>query len=164
LAGAWPALAGRASRVWTRAVLGAVGWLWTLVAGVLAGHGLYTRLPDGLPTSWQKSLAATGDHVLPRLGTPGLLAPALVWATAAVLLPWVTPRRLVARVVLVTVWSAGVASATATTVRLGHSGVVLRPGVVVLGAIASWLLTLGASLIPLGDGRRQSTDNAPGLA
>jgi len=164
LAGAWPALAGRSSRAWNRAALGAVGWVWTLFAGALAGHGLYTELPRGLPPGWEKSLAPTVDSVLPRLCSAGLLAPALVWAAGAVVLPWLMARWTPARVVLITVWSAGVASATATAVRLSHSGIGLRPGAIVLGAVLAWLLALGPSFTRWGDRRRQSTDIAPRLA
>ncbi len=160
LAGGWPALAARASGAWHRAALGAVGWAWTLGAGVLVGHGLYTRLPSGLPSNWRGSLTSTLDHVFPRILTPGLLAPALLWALAAMVLPWLASRWRAAHVILITVWSAGLASGTATMLRLIPSGIAPRPGVVALGAVLSWLLALGPSLIGWAGGGTQSADTA----
>jgi hypothetical protein len=164
LAGAWPALAGRASSAWNRAALGVIGWIWTLMAGGLAGHGLYARLPAGLPSAWQGSLGQTAGHVFPRLFAPGLLAPAVVWGVGAIALPWITRGSRTLQVVAVTAWSAGLASATMTSLRLLHAGAQARPGAVALGAVAGGIVALIPSLVSRRAAASQSADSAPGLA
>jgi hypothetical protein len=164
LAGSWPALAGRGSRPWNRFVLGAVGWIWTLATGAVAGGGLYTKLPPRLPADWPGSATAMVDHVLPRLLTPGLLAPALLWGTAAVVLPWMTPRWPPAAVVLATAWSAGLASGTVTILDLLHGGVGPQPRVVVLGAVGAGMLALAPTLVARRRRAPGPADTAPGLA
>ncbi len=95
LAGAWPALAARAGGTWQRAALGATGWIWVAAAGLLGGRGLYAGLVPGTPPRavWMPSLYVTANHVLGPLLSSGLVAPAIVWAFAAVLLPWISARR-----------------------------------------------------------------------
>lgn len=164
LAGAWPALAGRATRLWERAGLGALGWIWTLTAGPVAGRALYTRLPGSLPTGWKASLTQTAGHVLPRLLTPGLLAPAALWAAAAALVPWIRRRPLAARVVLASGWSGALASGTVTLLRVWHAGV-QPPGLaVVLGGLAGWVVVVGPPLVRQRSPVFRSADTAPGLA
>jgi hypothetical protein len=164
LAGAWPALAGQKKGFLTRFALGAVGWIWTLAAGAVAGRGLYTRLPNGLPAGWLGSATAAVDHVLPRMLTPGLLAPALLWGAAALVLPWLTPRWRAAAVVLVTAWSAGLASGTVTILHALHAGVRPEPGVVVLGAVGAGILALAPTLTGRWRHPVPSADTEPGLA
>ncbi len=146
LAGAWPSLAGRAPGPWNRAWLAATGWIWMLAAGALVGRGLYTRLPGHLPAAWERELGATIDHVLPRLFAPGLIAPAALWAFAAVVLPWIIGRRRTLDVVAITVWSAALACGSITLLRVLHAGVAVRPGAVALGAVAGWIMALAAAL------------------
>jgi eukaryotic-like serine/threonine-protein kinase len=160
LAGSWPALAGRATGAWNRFVLGAVGWIWTLAAGALADDGLYTKLPAQLPAGWPGSTAATVDHVLSRVFAPGLLAPALLWGAAAVVVPWLTPRWRPAAVVLVTAWSAGVASGTVTILHLLHAGFPPQPGVVALGAVGGGIVALVPTLTSGAGQAIRPTDSA----
>ena len=47
LGGAWPAVAARAGGAWRRGVLGALGWLWLVLAAAIKGSGLYLSLPAG---------------------------------------------------------------------------------------------------------------------
>jgi eukaryotic-like serine/threonine-protein kinase len=164
LAGAWPALAALDPHVLRRAMLGAVGWIWLALAGLLQGHGLYTELPRGISHAAGPSLEQTVRHALWPLLHSGVLAPAVAWAAAAAVLPWIIRGPVAVRVVLVTVWSAALASATTTTLRLFHAGVAARPGAVALGAIAGGLLALACSWRgprPQGSG---SSDAAAGLA
>ena len=90
LAGAWPAVAARATTPWRRATLGAVGWIWVLLASAVAGKALYLPLVPGVapPHAWMSSLTNTIDHLLRPEVSAGVLAPALVWALGAVTLPW----------------------------------------------------------------------------
>jgi hypothetical protein len=149
LAGAWPALAGRAGSAWQRAALGVAGWIWLIAAGALAGQGLYTRLLPGTPRGsvWMPSLDQTANHVLSPALASGLLAPALVWGAAAVVLPWLTRGHSTPlQVVLVTVWAAMLASATTTVLGVAHGGVTLQTNVVVLGSVAAGIVALQPSL------------------
>jgi hypothetical protein len=172
LAGAWPAVAARASSAWQRAALGATGWIFLIAAETLGHVNLYVRLPRGMPAPsvWMPSLHQTTQHVLAPLASGGVLAPAVVWAFAAVVLPWLTiARSLPVKVVLVTTWTAATASATTTVIHAFHSGALVKPDVAVLGAVGAALVAL-APPIAGTLGRRQRTrwrrtDNRPaGLA
>jgi hypothetical protein len=104
LAGAWPALAGQASRPWHRAALAALGCWWLMLAEILSGK----RLALGAPPE----ATLTGTHLLP-LVTSGVLALGALWAVAAVLLPLlVRGRAFAADVVGATTWAAGLGSGT----------------------------------------------------
>jgi hypothetical protein len=127
LAGAWPALASRAVRAgpMQRAVLGAVGWVWLLLAGAAldAGHVLYLGHVPGVPppAAWIGSLPQTTGHLLPALVKSGVLAPAAVWALAAVTAPWlVRGRTPLLDLVRVLAWSGLVVSATSAAVAAVH--------------------------------------------
>ncbi len=127
LAGAWPALAARAGRAGPvqRAALGAIGWLWLLLAGAVLGRErvLYVPHVPGVPppAAWISSLPETTGHLLASLGSSGVLAPAAVWALAAMTAPWLVRRRtLTLDVVRVVVWSALVVSATSAAVVVVH--------------------------------------------
>ncbi|MDQ6836421.1 MAG: hypothetical protein M3016_09570, partial [Actinomycetota bacterium] len=144
VAGAWPAVAGRAGSAWRRAALGASGWIWLLLAGPLAGHGLYLNWLPGSPTAaWDGSLSATWTQVLVGLVRSGALAPAVVWAVAAAVLPWIVRgRSLAVDVAAVVVWSATVVSTATAAITLAHGsdGSPTAAGAVlgaVIGAIAA---------------------------
>jgi hypothetical protein len=164
LAGAWPALAARAPRPWNRAALAAIGWVWTAVAGLLARGGLYTRLPERLPDVWAAAFVPTVHHVVLRVLTPGLMAPAAVWALAAWVLPWITSRSLAVQVVLVSAWAGALASGTHTALRVFHAGVPPRSGVVALGAVGAALAALGPALFTWHRRALVSGNSEPGLA
>jgi serine/threonine protein kinase len=123
LAGAWPALAARAATSWRRAALGAIGWIWLLLAGSISGHTLYLPHVPGTPavSVWSGSLDQTVHHLLATFVSTGVLAPAAVWALAAVVLPWLVVGRSPALdVVRVVVWAAMLASATSVAVIAVH--------------------------------------------
>ena len=108
LAGAWPALAARATTARGRAALGFTGWLWLALAGRLAGTTLYVQVPPGGPARslWSGSLYEATHHVLGGLISSGALAPAPVWALAAVVLPLlVRGRSLAVDAVAVVAWA-----------------------------------------------------------
>ena len=141
LAGAWPAMAGRAGTAPRRAALGAIGWVWLITGMALTGHALYLRRLPGVGPSaiWTASPHAAFDHLLVPVVSGGVLAPAAVWALAAALLPWIRACRRAPglNLVLVLGWAAGTAMATAIVLNLaarGH-GVILA-GEGVLGALA----------------------------
>jgi eukaryotic-like serine/threonine-protein kinase len=76
----------------------------------------------------------------------GALTPALVWALAAVVLPWlVRGRSLAVDLVRVVIWAAMLESATvaATAAINGSDGVHAAP-TAVIGSVAAAALALGA--------------------
>lgn len=151
LAGAWPALAGRASSVWRRAALGAAGWISLLLVAPIAGHGLYLDWLPGSPAAvWSGSLRETVDQVLTPMITSGALVPAAIWALAAAVLPWlVRGRSLVADSVLLVVWSATVVSTSTAAIAAVHGpdGITTAPAAV-LGAVAGAIVALAPVWLP----------------
>ncbi|MGA2013279.1 MAG: serine/threonine-protein kinase [Solirubrobacteraceae bacterium] len=153
LAGAWPACAGRAATAWRRAVLGALGWFWLLLASALSDRVLYlprlpgmagaAAVPDAGATAWA-SLPATVTHVLGPIVTSGALAPAAVWAAAAVVAPWLVGGRAPALdIVRVVVWAALVVAATTTAVAAVHgSDQIGAAPTAVVGALACGAVAL----------------------
>ena len=166
LAGAWPALAGRDRRIWRRAALGAVGWVWLFVVDLLAGSGVYTTLPPGIPPRalWMGSVDHALGHALWPLVRAGALAPALVWAAAAAVLPWIVRGPARVRLVVVVIWSAALASATTTTLRTLHTGVTVAPAAVVIGAVAGGVVALAPTLLTRRQDALASSDTVAGLA
>lgn len=165
-AGAWPALAGQAKSAWQRAGLGAVGWIWTVLAALLAGRAVYTRLPAGIPAGSVSmgSVEQTVGHVLSPIVGSGVLAPAVVWGAAAAILPSALRGPLARRLVLAAAWSAGVAAATAAALpRLSSAGA-LRPGALVMGAVAAALVAVIPSFVKRPQGPSPAPDPPPDLA
>jgi len=83
---------------WRRAGLAAAGFLWLALGEVLTGMSLLFGVPDGtLPRAdWEGSIsAAVSDALAPLLSGPAL-APALVWAAFALLLPLLVRGRWLA--------------------------------------------------------------------
>jgi hypothetical protein len=153
LAGAWPALAGRAATPWRRATLGAVGWVWLLLASAIAGKALYLPLVPGVapPHLWMSSLPTTVDHLLRPEIAAGVLAPALVWALGALTLPWlVRGGSLALDVVRVVAWAGLVVSATGVAIAAGHgTQAVGAAPTALLGAVACAAVALGPSLLEM---------------
>ena len=151
LAGAWPALAGRARGAPTRAALGALGYTWTVLGTSLSGTDLYLRAPPGTPPTgqWPASVGATLHHVLGPLISSGALAPAVVWAGAAVILPWIVRgRSLPVDFVFGSAWAAGLVAATYASLRMAHgtlAAATLHGGV--LGAVAALAIALAPGIL-----------------
>jgi hypothetical protein len=163
LAGCWPAVAARAPSGWQRAALGAIGWVWLAIVSAIADTDLYARRPTGTPPSsvWMASPEQAVSHVLAPMLTVGLLAAAVIWAAAALVLPAITRRRsTVAVLVLVIVWSATVVSATATVLALNHPRGAGMPATAVLGAVVSAVVALA----PVAARRWRSSRRAVSLA
>jgi hypothetical protein len=154
LAPAFPALAavaappdGRsaAAGALRRAGLAAAGFLWLAATEVLAGGELLLGVPDGVEprASWEGSVTgAAGDALLPFLTSPAL-APVVVWAVFAAILPLIVRGRWIAFDALAAAaWAAALIAANgalgellaATTVLDEPRGAVAGP---VLGAIAA---------------------------
>jgi hypothetical protein len=94
------------------------------------------------------SLQQAADHVLTPLVSSGMIACALVWGAAAVVLPLLVTRRpFPVSLVLVTVWSAMVVSAIATFLGVNHSRGAGMPATAVLGAIAGAIVALAPAAL-----------------
>ena len=90
IAGAYPALAGRAPGWFTRAALGALGAWWALLAAPLLGRAMLVedrRLATGA------SVDEAVDLVLRPLFESGVLLYVALWAVAAAVLPWIVRGR-----------------------------------------------------------------------
>jgi len=156
LAGAWPAVAARAGGVWTRAALGAVGWVWLLLGAAIAGKALYLpRVPGTVlappPQNWMTSPSDTVTHLLSPLISSGVLAPAAIWAAAAVILPWLVRGRSVAMDVLrVVAWATIVVSCTGAAIAAVHgSDPIGAPPTALVGAAAAAAVALAPSLLEM---------------
>jgi serine/threonine protein kinase len=150
LAGAWPAIAGRARGVWTRAVLGAAGWVWLALGSALSGVNLYLGPPPGSPppAQWTRSPDVAMQQVLEPLLRSGALAPALVWAAAAAILPWVVRGRTPALdFVVASAWASGLVAATYASLRAagGSLGDATLHNAV-LGGVLAFALALAPSV------------------
>ena len=143
LAGAYPALAGRAARWWQRAALGAAGLWWVLLAEPLLGERLYLAPPTpGAPRGWEDEAGRALDGVLGPPVTSGLILLAALWALAAVLLPWLVRGRYAgADLVAASAWAAGLGAGTAALAEWAGAA---EPRGLAAGAIAAgtlaWLL------------------------
>jgi hypothetical protein len=123
IAGAWPALAARSGTAWRRAALGLTGWIWLLLVAPFAGQGLYVTTIAGVTprTAWAGSPYEALHQVLASIVRSGALAPAPLWALAALALPWlVRGRSLPLNLVRVAIWSAVLVWATAAALAAAH--------------------------------------------
>ncbi len=117
LAGAYPAVAGQARRWRARMALGALGYWWLTLAEPLLGRRLWLGAPAGTPARavWESSLGETATHVVGPALSLGVLLGAALWATAALLLPWVVRgRSAAADLIGAAVWSAAIVLAAPT--------------------------------------------------
>ena len=142
LAGAFPALAGTARSAWARGAIAACGAWWLLLAEPLLGHNLLLGV-GGLPDRphFDGAASVTASEVVTPLVTSGAVILVPLWAAAAVVMPWlVRGRSLPADIVGATVWSAGLAAATAS---LGVAVTGGTPHGLVAGAVAAGILAVG---------------------
>jgi eukaryotic-like serine/threonine-protein kinase len=147
LAGAFPALAGQASRWRDRALLGALGYWWLSLAEPLLGRRLWLgAAPPAYNGAWEGSIDLTAGHVIAPLLTLGVLLGALLWALAAIALPWlVRGRSALIDLMAASVWSAAVflAAPPLDSGLMPHS---VQPGArgALLGAVLGGLLAVAA--------------------
>jgi serine/threonine protein kinase len=148
VAGAFPAIAGQASRWRDRASLAALGYWWLALAGALFDRRLWLIQPSRLPARavWEGSLGGTATHVIVPLLVLGTLLGALLWALGAAVLPWIVRGRSAAVDLLaVTIWSAAIAvAAPALDAGLSAHAAHPSPRGAVLGAILGAVLAMVA--------------------
>jgi eukaryotic-like serine/threonine-protein kinase len=148
LAGAFPAIAGQASRWRDRAALAALGYWWLALAEPLLGRRLWLGPPSGTPARpvWEGSLSLAATHVIAPLLVLGMLLGALLWGAGAAALPWIVRgRSAVLDVIAVTLWSAAIA-ATAPALDAGLAAHATQPNPrgAVLGAILGGVIAVAA--------------------
>ena len=148
LAGAFPAIAGQATRWRARAALGALGYWWLSLAEPLLSRNLWLGAPAGTPPRavWEGSLNAAAAHVVGPMLSLGVLLGATLWASGAVLLPLIVRgRSAVLDVVAATTWSAAIAATApmldrGVSVHVAHA----QPRGAVLGAVFGGVLAIAA--------------------
>jgi eukaryotic-like serine/threonine-protein kinase len=148
LAGAFPAIAGQASRWHVRAAIGVLGYWWLTLAGPLLERDLWLDAPPGTParSAWEGSLSLAAGHVVGPLLTLGVLLGALLWGAGAVVLPWIARGYSAIRdLIAVAVWSAALVVAapvldSGLTSHASHPS----PRGIVLGAVLGALVAVAA--------------------
>ncbi len=163
VAGAWPALAGRATTPWRRAVLGAIGWVWLVLASSLTSRGLYL---DHLPAmTTQETLHQTLTEVLRPILSGGVLAGAPVWALAAVTLPWFIRRRSPeVDAIWAIAWVIAFTAATAATLAVTHSQPAdLPPQTAAIGALVGVVIAVAPSFLARSRAGRMRRPGTSGM-
>jgi eukaryotic-like serine/threonine-protein kinase len=141
-------VAALAPTPWRRAGLAAGGFLWLAFGEILTGHDLLFGIADGTlqRTDWQESIsAAASDGLGPLLSGPAL-APVVVWAAFAVLLPLLVRGRWLAVDLLGGgLWAVGlVVTLTALGDALAATTALGQPRGAVAGAIGAGLIVVAA--------------------
>jgi hypothetical protein len=126
--GVFPALAAHAGSLPRRAIVGALGAWWLLLAEAALQRHLLLGAPADAPHGGTDAIAA--------IVTAPAIALLGVWAAAAAVLPYlVRGRLLVADIVLATAWAAGVAAATQAALGAAPRGLIV-------GAIAAAVIAV----------------------
>jgi hypothetical protein len=141
LAAAFPAFAGQVRGWVRRALLGALGYWWLLLAEPLVGRRLWLGAGGAWPAPrWHGSVTVAAAHAVAPLLTVGALAGAGVWAVAAAVLPRVVRGHdAIADLAIALLWGAAAATAAVYLAgpHPGHAGA--WPRGLVLGAAAGAL-------------------------
>jgi hypothetical protein len=148
LAGAFPAVAGQASRWRWRLALGALGYWWLNLAEPLLGRRLWLGAPSHTPlrAAFEASTGTAASHVLAPMLSLGVLLGALLWACGALALPWIVRgSNFAVDLVAVVIWSALLAAAApALDAGLAGQPTYPSPHGIVLGAVVGALFALAA--------------------
>jgi eukaryotic-like serine/threonine-protein kinase len=148
LAGAFPAVAGQASRWRARAALGALGYWWLTLAEPLLARSLWLGPASPTPprAAWEGSASTAATHVIAPALSLGVLAGAALWAAGAACLPWIVRGRSAAvDVVAATMWSAVLVTAVPVLQRsAGGYGAHATARGAVLGAVLGGLVAVAA--------------------
>src|SRR4051812_27575325 len=149
LAGAFPALAGQARTAWQRAVLGALGAWWLLLAEALANRTLLLGRAKGVTTraEWADSAPRAVEHVLQPLATSGAVALIALWALAALVLPYLVRGRGLGPAALgAAIWAVALAAGTALVGDAVHAHSSSSTTALVGAALAAPLALLATAL------------------
>jgi hypothetical protein len=150
-------IAALAPTAWRRAGLAAAGFFWLALGELISGQSLLFGVPDGARprADWEGSIsAAVSDALAPLLSGPAL-APAIVWAGFALLLPLVVRGRWMAvDLVAAGLW---VCALIAAHVALGDLLATTTELTTARGAVAG---SLGAAVLVLAAAQMNSTGDA----
>jgi hypothetical protein len=119
------------------------------LGAALSGVNLYLAPPGPPPGQWTRSVGVTFHQVIEPLIRSGALAPAVVWAGAAVILPWMVRGRAPAMdFVLASAWASGLVAATYASLRMagGSLGDATLHNAV-LGGVAAFAIALAPSIV-----------------
>ncbi len=161
LAGAYPALAGQASSWSRRAMLGALGYWWLILAEPLLDGGasrmrLWLGPAAGTPprAAWEGSLDSSTIHVIGPMLTTGVVFGAILWAAGAAVLPWlVRGSSAVLDAIAAVVWAAVlIAAAPYFDAGLSAGALHSHPRGAVLGGILAAATAIAARALrgPVG--------------
>src|SRR5690606_26799375 len=111
--GAYPAVAAHAGRrAIERAVAGALGWCWALVAAIALGIGSTLGLASPSASGWERSAPTAASEVLLPLAGARPLAGLAAFAIAAATLGWILGARHIALAALgALLWAAALVAA-----------------------------------------------------
>jgi hypothetical protein len=148
LAPAFIGIAALAPTPWRRAGLGAAGFLWLALGEVVTGHDLLFGIADGTlqRSNWEGSISAAASHGLGPLLSGPALAPVVIWAAFAVLLPLLVRGRWLAMDLLgAGLWAVGlVVTLTSMGDMLAATTALGQPRGAVAGAIGAGLIVVAA--------------------
>jgi eukaryotic-like serine/threonine-protein kinase len=131
------AVAGSRGGALERAVMGALGWCWLLVAAAALGLGSRLGLVPPPPDGWTRSTGDAARALLDPLLSPEALLGAAVFALAAIALGLVLRAGHVALSLLgALVWAAGLEAALRIVADGRLAG---RPALIAMGALAAVL-------------------------
>ncbi len=149
LAPVFVGVAALAPTAWRRAGLASAGFLWLALGEALTGEALLFGSPDGTTprADWEGSISAALSDVLQPLATTPALAPLLVWAAFAVVLPLVVRGRWLALDLIgASLWAAGLALCLLALGDVLAADVALdAPRGAVAGAVGAALVALSVS-------------------
>jgi hypothetical protein len=138
--------------------------VWLVVGALITGARWYPRLVGIPPPAvWAASPYDALHHVLLPVSASGVMAPAVVWALAAVVLPHLARGRSMALdVVRVSIWSAMLVLASMVVLTVVHgSGAAAAASTALAGGVAGALIALGGAWLgPLVLRWRPGTDPA----
>ena len=159
------ALAGLATTAWRRVGLAAAGFGWLALAEVATGDALLLGPPDGAEAraAWEGSLADAAEAgLLPLVSTPAL-APLVVWAAFALILPLaVRGRSLALDLLRGGLWAAALVTAHRGLGELLAAEVELsEPRGAVVGALLGLAVAIAArAVLPLRGGPGGEVDRS----
>ena len=138
---AFPALAGRAPTLWSRAALGALGSAWLIIAAALLEPGLLRG--SGLTGDVGATLTGASRTPAPAVAGSAALLHAGIWSIAAATAPLVVRgRRATSRIPAAILWAGALSAGTlviagTTTAEAAEPGRVLAGGVLA-ALVAAW--------------------------
>jgi hypothetical protein len=162
------AFAALAPSPWRRAGAAAAGFWWLVLAEVASGNELLFGAASGVDPrgAWDSSLsAAASDALFPTIAS-SVLAPVVVWAAFAALLPLlVRGRALALDIMAAALWAAGLVAAHSGLAQLMAGDVPLNDARgAVPGAVLAMVVVVAAAGVGLVSPPREEESFPPRIA